>query len=367
MPAFNISRERIIRSVAYLSAVVESRVVDDISSCVKIKASNGKLEMTTTSTEMSVTCSIEANISKSGEVAISAKVLSEIVKRLPSQSSLECGLKNASIFSISSGSSVFALSVTNFELFPIIEHGESIGKIQITAMEFLKLIEKTKMCMSNDEIRYNLNGIALDCRSNGIGCIATDGHRLGIAESGNCKCDYENHVIIPKKTALEICRLLSENTEELIEIDISARTIKILAGMYTVVSKLVDARFPNYKSIIPTGSITSLSFSSKDFIAAIERVSSVTHEKLRIVRFLMENGIFTIHSANSIYGSASEEISAQYLGEDLDISFNAKYLIDALSCIQSEFSCLFTGQTGAALIKDTSDSCMRYVIMPVRR
>ena len=236
--------------------------------------------------------------------------------------------------------------------------------------KFLKLLNKTKIAISNDDTRHHLNGIFLHLTEahnrNFLTGVATDSHRLS---SNSIEVESINDfspIILPRKTVFQLCSLLTENSEKL-SMQISDNKIKFSFGKIKLISKVIDGKFPDYKKVVPTNNDKSLVVLSKDFINSIERVTSVSLDRKEGVKLAInkENIQLSVNSANS--GDGNEIIKANFSSDNMNISFNSKYLIDIASEIEDKnLKMSLKDSVSPVLIEDNSDKNSYYVIMPMK-
>ena len=234
----------------------------------------------------------------------------------------------------------------------------------------MKLLNKTKISISNDDTRHYLNGIFLHLTEahgrNFLTGVATDSHRLS---SSSLEIDNTNDLsslILPKKTVFQLSSLLAETQSQLL-MQTSDNKIKFSLGNMKLISKVIDGKFPDYKKVVPTTNNKSLIVPSKDFISSIERVASVSLDRKEGVKLIInkDNIQLSVNSANS--GEGNEKIKAEFNSETLNISFNAKYLIDIASEVEDKnLKMNFKDSVSPVLIEDISDKNSYYVIMPMK-
>jgi DNA polymerase-3 subunit beta len=219
--------------------------------------------------------------------------------------------------------------------------------------------------MAQQDVRYYLNGVLLVLEGNLLKAVATDGHRLAFNQieiSGNLE---KHEIILPRKAITELCKLLGNN-DDLVEIQFSDQQIKIDFSEITLISKIIDGKFPDYERVIPKHT-NHLSINRLQIQQALQRVAILSNEKFRGVRFVLTEQKLTIISSNSEQEEAQEEIDIDYHGEALDIGFNVNYLMDGLNNIIAESAIFsFGDQNSSVLISTDQDFAFKYVVMPMR-
>lgn len=366
---FEINRNKFITALGHVQSVVERRNTIAILSNVKIDVSSGEITLTSTDMEISVCETIEATTLKNGSLTVNANTLYDIIRKLPDNSmvNVEGDSDNLGKISIKSALCDFSLASLPSKDFPLIESGEMSNNFDISSAQLVSLIDKTKFSVSNEETRYYLNGIYLHTLDNQLIAVATDGHRLAkIAIDAPDNITQMQGVIVPKKTIGEI-RRLAEQAESKISISISDKKIKLSFGNVVLVSKLIDGTFPDYTKVIPNANDRSMILNTQDFVKSVDRVSTISSNKTKAIKFFVTKDKLVLKSSSEENGSAQEEIKVQYDNEDLEIGFNARYVLDILAVIDSENVEVLFSEIGApTLIKDCDDSSVTFVVMPMR-
>ncbi len=196
--------------------------------------------------------------------------------------------------------------------------------------------------------------------------VATDSHRLSSSSLEISNINEFKSFILPRKTVLQLCSILSETNEKL-SLQISENKIKFSIGNMQLISKVIDGKFPDYKKVVPSGNDKVLLVESKDFISSIERVASVSLDRKEGVKLSIhkDNVQLSVNSANS--GDGNEKIKAEFNSDNLTISFNSKYLLDIASEVDNKNLKLnLKDSTSPVLIEDLSDKNSFYVIMPMK-
>ena len=243
-------------------------------------------------------------------------------------------------------------------------------EIPLNNDRFLKLLNKTKISISNDDTRHYLNGIFLHLTEahgrNFLTGVATDSHRLSSSSLEIENTSDFSSLILPRKTVYQLCSLLAETGDNL-SMQTSDNKIKFNLGNMKLISKVIDGKFPDYKKVVPATNDKILVVSSKDFISSIERVASVSLDRKEGVKLAINKDSvqLSVNSANS--GEGNEKIKAEFSSENLNISFNSKYLIDIASEVEdSNLKMNLKDSTSPVLIEDKSDKNSYYVIMPMK-
>ena len=254
--------------------------------------------------------------------------------------------------------------------FPTFTDEFEAQEISLNNERFLKLLNKTRISISNDDTRHYLNGIYLHITEahgrNFLTGVATDSHRLSSSSLEIENMSDFSSLILPRKTVFQLCTLLSE-TSETLSMQTGDNKIKFTLGNIKLISKVIDGKFPDYRKVVPTSNDKTLVVSSKDFINSIERVASVSLDRKEGVKLVInkDNVQLSVNSANS--GEGNEKIKAEFSSESLNISFNSKYLIDIASEIEDKnLKINLKDSVSPVLIEDNSDKNSYYVIMPMK-
>ncbi len=370
-----IERATLLRCLSHVQSVVERRNTIPILSNVLIEASaGGDLKVMATDLDLQVVEHMSAaSVETPGAITVSAHLLFDIARKLPegTQVSLETADNR---MTVKAGRSRFQLPTLPRDDFPSIVEGDLPTSFELPARTLAELIDRTRFAISTEETRYYLNGIFLHVSDEDqpvLKAAATDGHRLARftlprPEGAAGMPD----VIVPRKAVGELRKLLEESLDGNVEIDLSASKIRFTLGGeggVVLTSKLIDGTFPDYSRVIPTGNDKLLKLDPRSFYQGVDRVATIATEKTRAVKMGLDKDrvILTVTSPDN--GTASEELAADYGADGLEIGFNAGYLKDILSQIDSDTVEMHLADAGApTLIRKDEDSPALYVLMPMR-
>jgi DNA polymerase-3 subunit beta len=364
-----IDRNALMRALSHVQAVVERRNTIPILSNILLKAEGDRLSLTATDLDIEATDAAEAKVKKSGEVTAPAQTLFDVVRKLPEGSEIALDLAENRL-SISSGKSRFALPTLPASDFQTMAKEAAPTKFEIEAAELRRLIDKTRFAISTEETRYYLNGIYLHFDKAGSGvlrAVATDGHRLALAETKAPKgANTLKGVIIPRKAVAEARRLL-DDAPEIVTVEASDSKIVFHIGEAVLTSKLIDGSFPDYQRVIPKENTKILKVDNKAFREAVDRVATVSAERSRSVKLALSSGKLTLAVSHSETGQGTEELEADYDSDPIEIGFNAKYLLDVAQQIEAEETLIeFNDAASPARVLDSKDTGAQYVLMPLR-
>ncbi|MFT4314913.1 MAG: DNA polymerase III subunit beta [Wolbachia pipientis] len=362
---FSVGRASLLNTLSRVSGVVERRNAIDVLACINIKAQHGSIKLKATDLDISVFASLVADVSTEGEVKISAHTLHDIVKKLPTDLDVNFEMNNQGKLLISCGNANFSLPNVVSNSFPVLEEGDHQYDFTLLSTDLVDLLTKTKFAVSLDDTRYNLNGIYIHTDEQFLYCVATDGHRLSrIKRPKPENINGKFGVIIPRKTIMELLKVLCDCNE--VNIKLSDRKIKFTCGEYILISKLIDGTFPDYKAVIPTSQDKQMIVESSKLASVIDRVSVVVSDKIKSIKFSLQENLLTLHSNSQECSDATESIEVDYDGALMEVGFNSRYLLDALSCIKNKCKFSLSDGNSATIITDEDDSSALYIVMPMR-
>ena len=368
---FIVKRDILLKSLNYVQGIVEKKNTLPILSNVLLQLKNNKLSIVATDLDIIFYDEIDAiKVTKEGSTTTSAAILYDILRKISSNSELVFDLKTENKLSLKSENSDFNLLCLPTDNFPTFTDEFEGQEISINNKKFLKLLNKTKIAISNDDTRHYLNGIFLHLTEahgrNFLTGVATDSHRLSSSSLEIENADNFSSLILPRKTVFQLCSLLTESNDKL-TMQTSENKIKFTLGNMKLISKVIDGKFPDYKKVVPANNEKSLVVSSEGFINSVERVTSVSLDGKEGVKLAInkENIQLSVNSANS--GEGNEIIKANFNSGDLNISFNSKYLIDIASEVEDKnLKMNLKDSVSPVLIEDASDKNSYYVIMPMK-
>ncbi|WP_152046697.1 DNA polymerase III subunit beta [Aureimonas psammosilenae] len=367
-----IERSNLLKTLAHVHRVVERRNTIPILSNVLLRTDEGVLRLKATDLDLEITESVPAEAEQPGGTTVPAHLLYDIVRKLPegSEVRLSTGSDNAQM-TVSAGRVNFRLQCLPEADFPDITAGTFSHSFQMPAADLLRLIERTQFAISTEETRYYLNGIFLHTLESvgelRLRAVATDGHRLARAEiAAPNGSEGMPGIIIPRKTVGELQKLLGD-AEDTISVELSDSKIRFTIGPVVLTSKLIDGTFPDYQRVIPQNNDKALTLDRQSFSAAVDRVSTISSERGRAVKLALGSGQLTLTVNSPDAGTATEELAVGYDSDDLEIGFNARYLLDIAGQLAGEETVFMLADPGSpTLIRDQSDEGTLYVLMPMR-
>ncbi|MBK9161391.1 MAG: DNA polymerase III subunit beta [Nitrosomonadales bacterium] len=362
-----VDKETILKPLQVVIGIVERKQTLPILSNVLIESHDNKIRFTATDLEIQITTTIDVNSEKgqSSSITVNGKKLQEILRVLPEQSKISIDVKENKAL-IRANKSRFSLQTLPAQDFPKLSNQlEGAKNIVLMQKELKNLLLSVQYAMAQQDVRYYLNGVLLILDGNRLKAVATDGHRLAY-NSGIVEGAFEkNEIILPRKAVIELSKLLADS-EDSVEIEFSKQQVKATFSGVTLITKVIDGKFPDYERVIPKYE-NHLTMDRILIQQALLRAAILSNEKFRGVRFVLTEKNLSIISSNSEQEEAQEEIETDYHGEALDIGFNVNYLMDGLNNISGETANFSFGDPNSSILITTPENQeFRYVVMPMR-
>ncbi len=369
---FTIERAHLLKCLGHIQSVVEKRGTIAVLSNVKLEAKGDSVALTATDMDIAIAERVPATVKKPGATTVPAHMLYDIVRKLPEGAQVELSVsEDGGKVSIRAGQSRFSLGCLPVDEFPVMAEGDLVHHFTLTSSECKVLAEKPSFAISTEETRYYLNGIYLHAAENNgnkvLRAVATDGHRLARIEVALPKgAEKMPGVIVPRKAIYELRKLIEEGEGD-VGISLSDTKIRLTYGNAVLVSKLIDGNFPDYERVIPAGNDKLMEVDCKLFAQAVDRVSVISSEKTRAIKFHIDNGKLTLTATSPEHGTATEEIDVKFSSAKLEIGFNSRYMLEMMTQIEGDTAqFLFGDGASPAVVRDTADVGALYVIMPMR-
>jgi DNA polymerase-3 subunit beta len=359
------SREDLLGPLQSVIGVVERRQTMPVLANVLLAARDNKLSITGTDLEVELVASTQVSVQQSGDITIPGRKLLDIFRSLPEKTSITLATDGERV-SLRAGRSRFTLTSLPAAEFPLVEEINAQQTLNVAQGEFRRLIDKTHFSMAQQDVRYYLNGLLLETDGKSLRAVATDGHRLAIAEmtlEGKVKATHQ--VIVPRKGVLELQRILG--TEGTIELAVGTNHVRAQIGDIRFTSKLIDGRFPEYGRVIPASPPRMVEADRETLRQALQRTAILSNEKYRGIRLTARPDLLTIQAHNPEQEEAEDQVEVSYKGEEVEIGFNVNYLLDALSAIDGDkVEIGLTDSNSSCLIHAPGTAHTRYVVMPMR-
>ncbi|TMG99312.1 MAG: DNA polymerase III subunit beta [Betaproteobacteria bacterium] len=361
-----VARDALLKPLQAVAGIVERRHTLPILANVLLEQKDGRLHVTATDLEMQITAVAELAGKEGQATTVGARKLQELLRALPDDATINVDA-SGSRMTVRAGRSRFNLQTLAAADYPRTSLGqEQLQTLSLPQKDLRALIKLAEFAMAQQDIRYYLNGMLLVIDKDSLQAVATDGHRLswaGISVTG----DYaRQEVILPRKTVLELSKLLSD-VDDPVTLDILANQVRFRFGNVELVSKVVDGKFPDYNRVIPAGHSRMFEVDRTELLSALQRAAILSNEKFRGVRLVLTADELKIICTNTEQEEAEEQLEVPYKGEGLDIGFNITYLLDVLQNLSSERVRLAFGDANSsALITMPGRDDYKYVVMPMR-
>ncbi len=367
---FNVNQQDLQQALNYCQGVIEKRSTLPILSNILLDAKNSKLKITATDLDLIFIHEISnIEIHEEGQTTTTSSIMYDIVRKFTQGKKINLTLTDPSKLHLESEKSNFNLNCISASEFPLTDENFENNEFSISSKKFLKLLNKCKFSISNDETRHYLSGIYLHQTEVEdkyyLTAVATDSHRMSISKLRlDEKINFDS-VILPKKTIFQLCSLL-DNYDGNIKICNFQSKIKFELDKSILISKVIDGKFPNYLQVIPKNNQKKLDVELKLFLDSVDRVASVSLDKKDGVKFDLKKDLLNLSVNNTNSGDGKETLSVKF-NHELEISFNSRYLIDVASQLDGDRIELFLNDTGSpALIKDPGDFDSIFVVMPMK-
>ena len=366
---FVIDRETLLRPLLIVRGVIEQRQTLPVLSNLLITARDGVLVFTATDSEVELEARVTVDDWDSGETTVPARKFIDICQALPGQAKVEFGLDSDNKVHIRSGRSRFTLTTIPASDFPTTDEVADESEFNIAQSDLKRLIDLTQFAMARQDVRYYLNGLLFEVTPQQVKAVATDGHRLAVAQlDAETGVEESKSIIIPRKGVIELARLLTGEDVEL-KVRVGTNAVRMTIDDVRFSSKLIDGKFPDYGRVVPDVEQCDkrLSMDRESLRQCLVRASVLSSDKHRTVRLTLGSGIMKVAANNPEQETAEDELEIEYAGEDLDIGFNVSYLIEALATLPSETADVFlTDASSSCLIQPHGRSSCQFVVMPMR-
>jgi DNA polymerase-3 subunit beta len=363
------TRDSLLRPLQIVSGIVERRHTMPILANVLLRKDGEKVSFIATDTELQITT--HANIGVGPEAfgtTLSARKTLDILKALPESGNVAVSIKDKKA-TIQAAKSRFSVQMLPAEDFPVVSPVTGVThSVTISQKALKRLMHMVHFAMAQNDIRYYLNGMLLELDGSSIAVVATDGHRLALckAETGT-DIGAKASVIIPRKTVIELQRLLEESDAD-VRMEFAPGQAKFVFGDIELVSKLVEGKFPDYTRVIPKGYSNDFAVDRDTLLRALQRAAIMTSEKFKGVKCNIQPGLFRITSSNADAEEAVEEVEIDYGGASVEVGMNVTYLIELLGnlkCEQVKVE-LGTAENSSLLLSVAGADDFKYVVMPMR-
>ncbi len=362
-----IDRDELSRGLARVQSIVERRSTQPVLSHVLMHARADGLRMTATDTEVAYIGDIGANVERTGELAVDAANLFQVVRTLP-ESTVRLTEGAGNRLELTSGRAFFRIPGIPADEYPPLPAFDSKGTAKISEKTLRDLVEKTGFAVAQDDSRYGLNGSHIEERSTGVlRMVATDGHRLSAAEASfEGELALSPRMLVPRK-ALAVMRKLLDGVDEPIDVSFGEGAVRLTRPGQTFWFRLLDGEFPDYKAVVPSEGKHRAIIATRDLGSTLKRVAILVQERARAVRFSFADGELEIQVHNVDRGEVKESLPVELEGDAITVGFNVRYLQDILSVITGDRIQLeMAHPLGPCLIRDPDVEESFFVVMPMR-
>ena len=367
---FNVNQQELQQALNFCQGVIEKRSTLPILSNILLDAQNSRLTITATDLDLIFIHQLNnIEVLEEGKTTTTSSIMYDIIRKFSSGKKINLTLNEKNKLHLESDKSIFNLNCISASEFPVTEEDFNQDEFVIKSKQLLKLLNKCKFSISNDETRHYLSGIYIHKTEfedkNYLTAVATDSHRMSISKIRLDKDIVFEPIILPKKTIFQLCSLL-DNYDGEVKISNVKSKIKFELNNSVLISKLIDGKFPNYIQVIPKNNQKKLEIDLKLFLNSVDRVASVSLDKKDGVKFSLKKDSLNLSVNNTNSGDGKETLLVKF-DHDLEISFNSRYLIDVASQLDGEKIELHFNDTGSpVLIKDPSDFDSIFIVMPMK-
>ncbi|MBR3623001.1 MAG: DNA polymerase III subunit beta [Selenomonadaceae bacterium] len=364
---FTLDKKKFIEGLTLASKAVSSKQNAQILTGIYVNASDKMIELQATDYEIGFIIKIEAEVDEPGEIVLSGKYLVDAVRKLPGSEVSFNYNEVEKIAHISSNKSKYRLLSMDSAEFPKVEKLEGGTSFTIKDEELFSIIRKTAFAASTDELRPVFMGCFLQIEANKLEMAATNSFRIAIN-----KLDVDSgssvRLIIPAKALNELSHAYKEDEPQDITVNQAKNQLGFEFGNIYMTTRLIEGEYPDYKRIVPQSAMTTVMVDKNALASAVDRVSLISNPKgIQSVHFEIKEGLIHIDSNNPEIGKAEEEIEAEVEGEELSISFNAVYIMDATKVMKGDkIKISLNKALDPVKIEDTEDTNFIYVVTPVR-
>ncbi len=363
---FSLTREVLLKPLQQVVSVVEKRQTMPVLSNLLVVLEQGTLSLTATDLEVELVARVGCSDGEPGAITIPARKFFEIVRALPDGVMVNVSV-NGDRISVNAGRSRYTLAGLSADEYPNSDESEIVERLRLPEGSLKRAFDGTAFAMAQQDVRFYLNGLLLDASGTELRCVATDGHRLALSETGLLSGpQVRRQLIVPRKGVLELLRLL-ENSDREIELEVGRTHVRLRREDVSFSSKLIDGRFPDYEAVIPLGADKEVKVNRDALRAALQRAVILSNEKYRGVRIEIDPQVVRVSAHNPEQEEAVEEVEADTTISGLSIGFNASYLLEALGALSEDDALLLFRDSGSsALVREPSHGRNRHVVMPMR-
>ncbi len=363
---FSIQKENILEELQLLQGIVEKRNTMPILANILVQVSKNKVELTGTDLEVGLKTHFEADIDEPGAITVSGKKIFEIVKSLPDGESISFQEQKDLMMEVRSGESEFKVLCLPKEDYPQVPEPKFEKNILVPSAVLKEMIDRVYFAIAQEQ-RYYLNGALMVIKNKSLELVSTDGHRLSYTANvlDGLKIGQEIRVIVAKKTLGELRKFGDRD----VEFDLDENNLFFRCGNRILISRIIESKFPNFEAVIPKDNPNLVGLAGPQFTDAIRRVSLLSAERSRGIKFFLEKGTLRLFSSNPEIGEARDKLAVDYKGPSIEIGFNSQYILDYLLTIGADKIRLeLKDENSAALMRPETEEDVKslYVLMPMK-
>lgn len=362
-------QQSILSQIQAVAGIVEKRHTVPILANVLIHKQGEQSIWTTSDLEIQMRnqASLGGDEVESYSTTVAVRKLIDILRTLPAEQLVSLEEKDQKLI-VRAGKSRFTLQSLPAQDFPLLQEASQFNPpITLAQKELKKLLHQVAFSMAVQDIRHYLNGLLLQIDGKKLALVATDGHRLAYAETSLEQELPKQEIILPRKTVMELLRLLSDQDDAQIELAFASNQVRFRLGGLELISKLVEGKFPDYNRVIPQNHPHTLLVSRTGLQAALQRTAIMMSDKFKGVRLNLEPGLLRVSSSNNEQEDAQDELDVDYSGPAIDIGFNVSYLQDVLANTSQDmvrFDLLDGNSSTVVSVPEITG--FKYVVMPMR-
>lgn len=360
----HVDRDAFFRGLQMVHNIVEARQTLPVLANVLLETEAETIRLTTTDLEVGARVSLPARIASAGVITISARKLLEIVKELPS-APLSLRVQENAWVALRCGGASYKLVGLTGEDFPAVGETAAPAWITVDGKLLRDMLTQTTFAISHDESRYALNGVLFALHERELRLVATDGHRLALAIRPLAEAKAPTSGIVPRKAVQEVVRIVSAGED--VDVALGENQFMLRMPNVLLIARLIEGTFPNYEQVVPRAHPYKILLSRSALTSALRRVSVLSEERTRPVKFTFSPGLLKLTAYSPDFGEAEEQVEIEYAGEEMVIGFNSRYVLDALGAQTGE-QVVFEVKDGLSpgIVKSFADEGSLCVIMPMR-
>jgi DNA polymerase-3 subunit beta len=360
-----VARAELLRGISTVQNVVSGKATLPALSNVLLDAKEGSITFSATDLKVTIECSVNAEIDEKGMACVPAAHLASVVREMPDQ---EIVIEKSAndVLSLSCGTIQFRLLGMAANEFPRTPECKAVTNVVLKQEALGDILERTAFSVGTDQSRYILTGLLLELNKGLLRSVATDGRRLSFGQTVmDCDKKASFRVVVPEKTIREVQRLVTGEGE--IEIVVGEAQVLFVMSGTRLTSTLIEGDFPDYNRVIPKRHNKQLVVRTMEFAAAVRRAAAVTSKKYHSIKVKLLPGLMVFGSVTPEIGEETEEMAADYDGDELEVAFNPDYLLQALAAIRAEETVLeVRDQESAGVLRPQGSEDYAYVVMPIR-